>query len=160
MRIVDANVLLYAVNTASEHHSACRHWLDDALSGADTVGMAWVPLLAFVRLTTKHGLFPTPLSADDAMRQVTEWCSAPGAVLVNPTPRHVDVLAGLLAKVGAGGNLVNDAHLAALAVEHRARIVSYDSDFSRFDGVLRTRPSTTASPYFRAATRLAAEPRL
>jgi uncharacterized protein len=145
MRIVDANVLLYAVNTASEHHSACRRWLDDALSGADTVGLAWVPLLAFVRLTTKHGLFPTPLSAEDALRQVTEWCSAPGAVMINPTPRHADVLAGMLAKVGTGGNLVNDAHLAALAVEHRARIVSYDSDFSRFDGVRWDTPEALQS---------------
>src|ERR1700746_1149793 len=102
MRIVDANVLLYAVNTAADHHEASRRWLDGALSGGDTVGLAWVPLLAFVRLTTKHGLFPTPLSADDAMRQVADWCSAPGAVLVNPTPRHADVLAGLLAEVGAG----------------------------------------------------------
>jgi uncharacterized protein len=134
VRIVDANVLLYAVNTASEHHRASRLWLDAALSGADTVGLAWVPLLAFVRLTTKHGLFPTPLAAHDATRQVTEWCSAPGAVLVNPTPRHADVLAELLNKV-TGGNLVNDAHLAALAIEHRARIVSYDSAFGRFGGV-------------------------
>lgn len=145
MRIVDANVLLYAVNTASTHHRASRRWLDDALSGADTVGLAWVPLLAFVRLTTKHGLFPTPLSADDAMRQVTDWCGAPGAVLVNPTPRHADILAGMLTKVGTGGNLVNDAHLAALAVEHRAGIVSYDSDFGRFEGVRWDTPEALQS---------------
>jgi predicted nucleic acid-binding protein len=69
------------------------------------------------------------------MQQVADWCSAPGSVVVNPTPRHADVLSGLLSSVGAGGNLVNDAHLAALAVEHRAGIVSYDSDFSRFDGI-------------------------
>lgn len=142
MRIVDANVLLYAVNRASEHHNASRRWLDDALSGADTVGLAWVPLLAFVRLATKHGLFPMPLSVDDATRQVTDWCSAPGAVVVNPTPRHADVLTGLLSRVGAGGNLVNDSHLAALAIEHRARIVSYDSDFGRFDGVRWETPDT------------------
>jgi uncharacterized protein len=135
MRIVDANVLLYAVNSAAERHSACKRWLDGALSGADTVGLAWVPLLAFVRLTTKHGLFPRPLAPSDAMQQVAEWCTAPGSVVVGPTPRHVDVLSKLLAKVGTGGNLVSDAHLAALAVEHRAGIVSYDSDFSRFDGV-------------------------
>ncbi len=98
--------------------------------------MAWVPLLAFIRLTTKHGLFPSPLRPEDALRRVTEWCGAPGAVVVNPTPpRHADVLAALLAPLGTGGNLVNDAHLAALAIEHRAEIVSYDVDFSRFGGV-------------------------
>ena len=135
MKIVDANVLLYAVNSASEHHGASRRWLDAALSGADTVGLAWVPLLAFVRLTTKEGLFPSPLRPAEAIGQVAGWLGAPGAVVVNPTPRHVDVLAGLLDNVGAGGNLVNDGHLAALAVEHRATIVSYDNDFGRFQGV-------------------------
>lgn len=135
MKIVDANVLIYAVNADSDHHGAARRWLDSALSGADIVGLAWVPLLAFVRLTTKVGLFPAPLPPEAAMRQVGEWCGAPGSVVVNPTPRHADVLAGLVASVGAGANLVNDAHLAALAIEHRATIVSYDSDFGRFDGV-------------------------
>lgn len=133
MKVVDANVLLYAVNSASEHHAASRRWLDAALSGADTVGLAWVPLLAFVRLTTKDGLFPSPLRPSEAMRQVGEWLDAPGAVLIHPTPRHADILGALLGTVGAGGNLVNDGHLAALAVEHRGTIVSYDSDFGRFD---------------------------
>ena len=142
MRIVDANVLLYSVNTAADHHDASRRWLDGALSGGDTVGFAWVPLLAFLRLTTRHGLFPSPLSADAAMTQVLDWCNAPGSVVVSPTPRHGDVLSGLLSQVGAGGNLVNDAHLAALAIEHRARIVSYDSDFRRFDGVSYETPES------------------
>jgi uncharacterized protein len=145
MRIVDANVLLYAVNSASEHHKACKRWLDGALSGADTVGLAWVPLLAFVRLTTKQGLFPTPLTGGDAMQQVADWCTAPGSVVVGPTARHADVLSGLLSRVGAGGNLVNDAHLAALAVEHRAGIVSYDNDFSRFDRVRWDTPEALLS---------------
>lgn len=142
MRIVDANVLLYAVNTAADHHEASRRWLDGALSGEDTVGLAWVPLLAFMRLTTRHGLFPSPLTSEAAMARVLDWCNAPGAVIVSPTPRHGDVLSGLLSQVGAGGNLVNDAHLAALAIEHRARIVSYDNDFGRFDGVQWETPSS------------------
>lgn len=135
MKIVDANVLLYAVNSSSEHHRASRRWLDTALSGADIVGFSWVSLLAFVRLTTKVGLFPSPLLPAEAIRQLTEWLAAPGAVVVGPSARHADVLGGLLTRVGTGGNLVNDGHLAALAVEHRATIVSYDSDFGRFEGV-------------------------
>lgn len=136
MKIVDANVLLYAVNSASEHHKASRTWLDGALSGADTVAFAWVPMLAFLRLSTKIGLFPSPLAPSEAMRQVVDWSTAAGATVVGPTPRHGDILHGLLTPLGgAGGNLVNDAHLAALAIEHRASIVSYDNDFGRFDGV-------------------------
>ena len=140
MRIVDANVLLYAVNTSSKHHHVSHRWLDGALSGSDAVGLAWVPLLAFVRLTTKEGLFPSPLQPEQAVDQVADWLAAPSAVPVNPGPRHADILSRLLAEVGTGGNLVNDAHLAALAVEHRASIVSYDSDFGRFDGVRWDRP--------------------
>ncbi|MFV0495086.1 type II toxin-antitoxin system VapC family toxin [Mycobacterium sp.] len=135
MKIVDANVLIYAVNSASAHHGASRRWLDWALSGADTVGLAWVPMLAFLRLTTRPGVFPTPLTPTLAVQQVQQWCAAPSAVQVHPTARHTDVLTGLLGRVGTGGNLVNDAHLAALAVEHRAGIVSYDTDFARFPGV-------------------------
>ena len=142
MKIVDANVLLYAVNSASEHHSSSRRWLDAALSGADTVGLDWVPLLAFVRLTTKVGLFPSPLHPAVAIQQVTEWISAPGSVLIGPTARHVDVLGGLLARVGTGGNLGNDGHLAALAIEHRGTVVSYDSDFGRFEGISWATPDT------------------
>ncbi|OBG84651.1 ribonuclease [Mycobacterium sp. E802] len=140
MRIVDANVLLYSVNSSSEHHVASRQWLDGALSGADGVGLAWVPMLAFVRLVTKAGLFPSPLRADEALGRVADWLSAPSAVLVNPTPRHAEILGQMLDAAGVGGNLVNDAHLAALAVEHRATIVSYDADFGRFDGVRWDRP--------------------
>jgi toxin-antitoxin system PIN domain toxin len=142
MRIVDANVLLYAVNTASEYHKSSLRWLDRALSGADRVGFAWVPLLAFIRLVTKDGLFPSPLRVEDALGQVTEWLAAPTAVAVNPTARHAAVLTRLLSQVGTGANLVNDAHLAALAVEHRASIVSYDSDFGRFAGVRWDSPAT------------------
>ena len=135
MKIVDANVLLYAVNSASEHHRSSQRWLDDALTGGDSVGLAWLPLLAFVRLVIKVGLFPSPLRPAEAMGQVADWLGAPGVVCIGPTPRHGDVLSGLLTRIGTGGNLVNDGHLVALAVEYRAMVVSYDSEFGRFDGL-------------------------
>ena len=140
MRLVDANVLLYAVNTDSDHHEASRTWLDTALSGADRVGFAWVPLLGFLRLSTHRSIFATPLSIGAASGVVESWLGAPAAVTVQPTARHLDVLSGLLAGAGSGGNVVNDGHLATLAVEHRARVVSYDRDFGRFDGVDWDRP--------------------
>ncbi|MGM0386440.1 MAG: type II toxin-antitoxin system VapC family toxin [Actinomycetota bacterium] len=135
MRIVDANILIHAVNADSRHHDAARRWLDAALGGGDVVGLAWTALLAFVRLTTRPGMFPRPLPVEAALAQVDGWLAAPGAVVVHPTAEHARHLRELLGARGAGGNLVPDAHLAALALEHRARIVSYDADFTRFAGV-------------------------
>lgn len=135
MKLVDANVLLYAVNSDSKRHEPSRHWLDGALSGTDTVAFAWLALLAFVRLSTKAGLFPSPLTVAGAMNRVEAWLGAAPAVVVEPTPDHPRIVRGLLEDVGAGGNLANDAHLAALAIEHRCAIVSYDVDFARFDRV-------------------------
>ncbi|HSK27454.1 MAG TPA: type II toxin-antitoxin system VapC family toxin [Jiangellales bacterium] len=140
MKLVDANVLLYAVNRDAPHHKVSRSWLDQALAGATSVGLAWVPLLAFVRLATKVGLFPRPLSVDGAMNQVDQWLAQPAAHLVQPGDRHASILAALLRDVGTGGNLVNDAHVAALAIEHRAAVVSFDNDFDRFGGVTWERP--------------------
>jgi uncharacterized protein len=135
VNLVDANVLLYARNSAAERHDQSLQWLDEALSGRETVGLAWISLLAFLRLSTKVGLFPNPLVVQTALEQTRLWMSSPAAVVVEATPRHFDVLAGLLTGTGAGGNLVNDGHLAALAVEHDATIVSFDHDFGRFPGV-------------------------
>lgn len=141
MRVVDANVLLYAVNADSQHHEVSRRWLDRALSGSDTVGFTWLALTAFLRLSTKIGLFPAPLSVDDALDQVGAWLDAPGARVLEPTGQHVTVLGRLLGEVGAGGNLVSDAHLAAVALEHRASVVSFDNDFGRFREVRWERPT-------------------
>jgi toxin-antitoxin system PIN domain toxin len=146
VKLVDANVLLYAVNASEPRHREARDWLDGELSSGRPVGFSWIVLLAFVRLTTRSGLFPSPLSLDDALEIVRAWLDQPLAVVLEPTTRHLDVLAGLLRQTGSGGNLVNDAHLAALAVEHDATVVTYDGDFARFDGVRWTTPAAAAEP--------------
>lgn len=135
MKLVDANVLLYAVNTDAVHHERARRWIDGALSGEDTVAFAWIALLAFVRLSTKLGLFPAALTVDQAMDRVDAWVGAGPAIVVEPTVHHATIVRGLLRSVGVGGNLVSDAHLAALAIEHRCGILSFDNDFARFPGV-------------------------
>ena len=141
MKLVDANVLLYAVNEASVHHRPARRWLDATISGGETVGFSWIVVLAFLRLATHRAIFPRPLSVDAALATVRAWLEQPSVVVVEPTPRHVDLLAGLLVESGSAGNLVNDAHLATLAVEHDAVLVSYDTDFSRFAGLRLERPT-------------------
>jgi len=140
VKLVDANVLLYAVNSDAVHHERSRRWIDGALSGEDTVAFAWIALLAFVRLSTKVGLFPAPLTVVQAMDRVDAWVGAGPAVVVEPTAQHGTILRSLLRSVGVGGNLVSDAHLAALAIEHRCGILSFDNDFARFPGVDWTVP--------------------
>lgn len=135
MKLVDANVLLYAVNEASARHREARAWLDASLNGSETVAFAWTALLAFLRLATHEAVFPKPLESNDAAGVLRSWLAQPAAVVVEPTPRHLDLLAELLSEVGTAGNLVNDAHLAALALEHGCELVSYDADFARFPGV-------------------------
>lgn len=135
MILVDANVLLYAVNEDADHHADARGWFEAALNGREPVGFGWLVLLAFMRLSTKVGLFPDPLSVGAAVAHVEAWLAQPPSVVLEPTPRHLQVLAGLLKQTGTGGNLVSDAHLAALAVEHAAVVITYDNDFGRFDGV-------------------------
>ena len=135
MHIVDTNVLLYATNEDAPNHSRARRWLQAALTGSETVGFAWPVLIAFIRLSTHPRATRLPLTADTAIGTVRAWLGQPAAVIVEPTSRHLDVLAGLLGEVGTAGNLVNDVHLAALALEHSATVVSFDRDFGRFAGL-------------------------
>jgi toxin-antitoxin system PIN domain toxin len=137
----DANVLLYAVDSASVHHEESLEWLEHSLSGAETVGLSWVVLLAFIRIATNPAIYSNAVDVDDATGQVQSWLSAPAAVVVAPTARHAEVLRGLLLETGTGGNLTTDAHLAALAIEHGAELVSYDRDFGRFQGLPHRLPS-------------------
>lgn len=141
MKLVDTNVLVYAVNEASPFHVPSRSWFDAALSGGDTVALTWQALTGFVRIVTHPVAFAAPLTTDQAIDQVENWLASPASVVVEPTARHASILRDLLSAVGRiGGNLVNDAHLAALAVEHRAGVVSFDHDFGRFPGVAWSRP--------------------
>ena len=140
MQLVDANVLLYAVNEDAPNHVPARRWLDGALGGQETVAFTWIVLLAFLRLSTRTALFPQPLTPADATGIVERWLDQPAALVIQPTERHLGLLRGLLAESGTAANLVNDAHLAALALEHGAEIVTFDADFARFDGVRSHRP--------------------
>jgi uncharacterized protein len=140
VQVVDANVLLYAVNEHAVHHESARAWLDSSLSGGETVGFAWIAVLAFLRLSTHATVFSRPLPPADATDVAKGWLDAPGAVVLQTGRRHLALLSGFLQETGTAGNIVNDAHLAALAIEHDAEIVSYDRDFMRFAGVRWRRP--------------------
>ncbi|HYB38691.1 MAG TPA: type II toxin-antitoxin system VapC family toxin [Mycobacterium sp.] len=135
MRLLDLNILIYAIDESSPHHEAARDWLDDALSGSDTVAFAWHVLIGFVRLSTRAAVFERPLTVDESFDVVDGWLEQPCVTVVHPTDRHAVVLRGLLTPLGTAGNLTSDAHLATLSVEHGAELCSTDVDFSRFSGV-------------------------
>jgi toxin-antitoxin system PIN domain toxin len=145
VNLVDANVLLYAVNESERHHDEARAWLDSALNGAATVGFSWLVLLAFLRVSTKHEIFESPLTVEQALNRVRQWLLQPVSTVVQPGSRHLDILSGLLLLTGSGGNLTNDAHLAALALEHRGTLVTFDTDFSRFPDLRTRRPGDLLS---------------
>lgn len=135
MKLVDANLLLYAVDEGSPHHEAARPWLERELSGSETFALAWSVLLAFVRLATNPRVFEAPLSAGEALDLVDAWLAQPNVTVVHPTGRHGPLLRELLEPLGTAANLVSDAHLAALSIEHGAELCSVDADFARFPRV-------------------------
>lgn len=132
MILIDANLLIYAVNQAAPLHRKAKRWLEAVLSGPETVGLSWSVLLAVLRLTTRAGIFQKPLTPRTAFEIIDVWLSQPVVVTVEPTVQHLRVLQDLLLPLGTGGNLTSDAHLAALAIEHGAELCSSDSDFARF----------------------------
>ena len=140
MKIVDTNVLLYAVDTTAAKHQQAHTWLSRALSGSETIGFCWIVLVAFLRLSTHSSIQTNPLTATQAIDIVNQWLDRPPATVLEPAASHLAVLRPLLESTGVGGNLVNDAHIAAIAREHGGQIVSYDNDFQRFEGVRWTMP--------------------
>ena len=140
MKLVDVNVLVYARDTTSAHHHAAKRWLDHALSGATPVGFPWLVLVGFIRLVTSPRVMDSPLTAAEAMDTIDHWLDARSAQVVRPGPHHSRLIRELLLAAGTAANLTNDAHLAALALEHKASVVSFDDDFDRFPGVRWERP--------------------
>jgi uncharacterized protein len=141
VNLVDANILIYAVNSDAPHHERSRLWLESALSGMDPVGMTWSVLLAFLRVTTRAGILERPLAVDDAIAYIDSWLQQPCAEIVVAGPNHWPILRRLLTASGTAGNLTSDAHLAAHAIEGGWTLVSTDNDFHRFSGLTVLNPT-------------------
>lgn len=135
MKIIDANLLLYALDNRSPRHAAARAWLEKTLSGAETVGLVWHVLIAFIRVSTRASVFEHPLDVDEALDLVDGWLAQPCTTVLSPSDRHGHMLRELLSPLGTAGNLTSDAHLAAIAIEHGAELCSCDHDFARFSGL-------------------------
>lgn len=135
MILVDANLLLYAVMKEATRHAEARAWLEARLNGDARVGLPWESLLAFCRLTTNPRVFGRPLDLEAAWNLVRAWLAVPVVWIPLPTERHAETLGRLMLATRSAANLVPDAHLAALAIEHGLTLCSTDGDFARFPGL-------------------------
>jgi toxin-antitoxin system PIN domain toxin len=140
--LVDVNILIYASIDDFSQHRTARDWLDDQLTGTARVGLPWPSLLGFLRVVTNRRAVVRPLSIEEAWRQVTDWLRCAAAWVPQPTERHANILARLLALPGIRAGLVPDAHLAALAIEHGLILCSTDGDFVRFPDLRWQNPLT------------------
>ena len=135
MILADVNPIIHAYNTGFPNHTAARDWWEGALNGTEAVGLAWVTVLGFVRIMTHPRILQRPMTVEAAVETVHSWLELSVVEIVHPGDRHAEIWTRLLREAGTAGNLTTDAHLAALAIEHRARLASTDTDFARFQGL-------------------------
>jgi toxin-antitoxin system PIN domain toxin len=132
LTLVDANLLLFAVDEESPFHVTARRWLSDRLNGEQRVGIPWQSLGAFLRVVTRPRISKRPLEPSDAWQQVEDWLACEVTWVPTPTERHAEILGELVERYQLRGNLIPDAQLAALAIEHGIEVCSADTDFARF----------------------------
>ena len=141
MILVDANVLLYAYQPRSEFHQRCRAWVEEAFSGEEPVCLAWVTVLAFIRISTNPRIFEQPLLAAEATAAVSSWLERPTVSVLEAGERCWEIFRRLLVEAQVSGPLVMDAFLAALALENGATLVTTDRDFTRFPNLKLRNPA-------------------
>lgn len=140
--LIDANVLLFAVDTTASAHARASEWIHEQLNGERRVGIPWVSLTAFVRISTHPRASSHPLKPSDAWSIAADWIASPMVWIPGPTDQHADVLGRLIRTYNLAGNLIPDAHLAAMAIEHGLEVCSADTDFARFTEIRWRNPVT------------------
>ena len=140
MILPDINLLVYAYNSDSPGHSRAKAWWEACLSGQQPIGLPWAVILGYLRLMTNRSVLVDPFTPREAVGHIRSWLERPQVQVLQPGPRHLELLDGLMKDAQASGHLMTDAHLAALAIEHQAELHSNDADFSRFPGLRWTNP--------------------
>ena len=135
MIVPDINLLVYAHHDNALLHTPARRWWEDMLDSSELIGLPWIVVTGFIRVSTNIRMLEQPTSTEVAVRVVNDWFRYPHVFPLNPGPQHMAFLAEALAAVRTGGNLVPDAHIAALAIEYQAEVHSNDHDFARFPGL-------------------------
>lgn len=145
MILPDLNLLVYAHDELAPFHRSARSWWEEVLSGDRSVGLPWAVTLGFVRLVTHPAVVREPLAPGAALARVRVWLERPQVQVLEPGPRHLEILARLFAETGVAGRLTTDTHLAALAIEHQCELHSNDMDFGRFSGLRWVDPLSSSA---------------
>jgi hypothetical protein len=132
VKLLDANILLYAYDRSSPHHTACRAWFEAALNAEESVALPWQTILAFVRIATSPKATQRPLTGSVACAIAESWLSRPNVTVLGPGERFWEIFRGQVLEAQISGPLVTDAALAALTLENGAVLCSTDRDFRRF----------------------------
>jgi len=131
----DTNILVYAYNANAPEHKAARSWFEQRLSDAEPVALTWATISGFLRITTNARIMEKPIRISKATEIIDQWLTQPAIRVIRPGERHWTILKKLLTTINLGGNLITNAHLAALAIEHDCELCSSDTDFARFPGL-------------------------
>lgn len=135
MIVPDTNLLLYAYRAEVPLHAPAREWWETLVNGDERVGVPWSVVSGFVRMITNRSAYTDPATPSQAFDFVNEWLASPNVETINPGSQHLDLFRRNLETAGVGGNLVTDAHIAAIAMEYQAEVHTNDSDFARFPGL-------------------------
>jgi len=140
MIVPDVNLLVYAYNMDAPHHEMARDWVQDTLNGRDPVGLPWAVLCGFIRIATSPRILVEPMRPLEALTHVQQWLRCPGVGVLDPGPRHLEIVGRLLEEEGTAGSLTTDIHIAAIAMEYQCTVASNDQDFGRFPGLRWVNP--------------------
>jgi uncharacterized protein len=138
--VIDANILIYSVDSGSAAHERARAWLTSRLNGDALVAIPWLSIWAFLRIVTHPRALDRPLRPAEAWDIVAAWLALEVVWSPGPTPRHGAVPGDLITRYGLRGNLLTDGQLAAIAIEHGLPIYSTDTDFARFEEIRWVNP--------------------
>ena len=140
MKLLDLNLLIYAVNEDTANHNAAKSWLETQFNGTESIGIPWIVILGFLRIMTNGKIFPNPLTEEAALNLIDAWLQHPLIQIPEPGVNHWSLVKELILETGTAGNLTSDIHLAAIAIEHGAKLYTLDADFSRFRGLRWEKP--------------------
>ncbi len=142
MIVVDANLLIYAYDTASTQHKQARSWLEEVFSGTETIGIPWQSIAAFLRVMTNPKLHGRQYSLNEATGIIEAWMAQSSVRILAPAEEHWLQFRRMIVGGSASGALVSDGEIAALTMEYGGILHTADRDFARFPGLRWVNPLT------------------